>query len=108
MRERGMSRKEALLDAGAKRARPIVMTSVAMIAGMSPIAVGLGANSEFQQPMAIAVIGGLIASTALSLIFVPVIFTFVDDVQCWVVPKIGRALTAREIDGSPRLAGGKD
>lgn len=93
MRERGMNRKEALLDAGAKRARPIIMTSVAMIAGMSPIAVGWGANNEFQQPMAIAVIGGLVTSTALSLVFVPVIFTFVDDFQTWIVPKCARFLT---------------
>src|SRR5690606_40655266 len=67
----------SLLDACRKRARPIVMTSVAMIAGMLPIALGLGADASFRQPMALTVIGGLISSTALSLLFVPVAFTYV-------------------------------
>jgi len=69
--ERGLSLREALIDACHKRARPIVMTSVAMIAGMLPIALGLGADASFRQPMAIAVIGGLVTSTALSLLVVP-------------------------------------
>jgi multidrug efflux pump subunit AcrB len=77
-RERGLTTHEALLDACRKRSRPIVMTSLAMIAGMLPIALGLGADASFRQPMAIAVIGGLITSTALSLIVVPVVFTVVE------------------------------
>jgi multidrug efflux pump subunit AcrB len=76
MRDRGLSRMDALLDACHKRARPIVMTTVAMIAGMLPLALGLGADASFRQPMAIAVIGGLITSTALSLLVVPVAFTY--------------------------------
>jgi multidrug efflux pump subunit AcrB len=63
------------------RARPIVMTTVAMIAGMSPIALGIGADASFRQPMAIAVIGGLLTSTFLSLLVVPVIFELVDDFE---------------------------
>ena len=78
LHDRGLSRRAALLDACHKRARPIVMTTVAMIAGMAPIALGLGADASFRQPMAIAVIGGLLTSTALSLLVVPVVFTFVD------------------------------
>ncbi|CAN5713794.1 efflux RND transporter permease subunit [soil metagenome] len=78
-RRHGMSRKEALLDAGHKRARPIVMTSIAMGAGMLPIALGIGIDPSFRAPMAIAVIGGLITSTLLSLLVVPVVFTYVDD-----------------------------
>jgi multidrug efflux pump subunit AcrB len=78
MREHGLSRHEALLDACHKRARPIVMTTVAMIAGMLPIAAGWGADASFRQPMAVAVIGGLISSTLLSLLVVPVVFTYVD------------------------------
>ena len=81
IRERGLSRREALIDACHKRARPIVMTTVAMIAGMTPIALGLGADASFRQPMATAVIGGLLTSTALSLLVVPVAFTYVDDLE---------------------------
>lgn len=75
MRDRSLSVTDAVIDACHKRARPIVMTSVAMIAGMLPIALGLGADASFRQPMAVTVIGGLITSTALSLLVVPVVFT---------------------------------
>jgi multidrug efflux pump subunit AcrB len=78
MTERGLSRRDALIDACHKRARPILMTTVAMIAGMLPIALGLGADASFRQPMAIAVIGGLASSTVLSLLVVPVVFTWLD------------------------------
>ncbi|HJV60415.1 MAG TPA: efflux RND transporter permease subunit [Albitalea sp.] len=78
-RDRGMSRMDALLDACHKRARPIIMTTIAMAAGMMPIAIGLGTDPSFRSPMAIVVIGGLITSTFLSLLVIPVIFTFVDD-----------------------------
>ncbi|MDR2016006.1 MAG: efflux RND transporter permease subunit [Burkholderiales bacterium] len=79
-RDRGLKRLDALLDACRKRARPIVMTSVAMGAGMLPLAIGLsGADTSFRAPMAIAVIGGLVTSTILSLLVVPVVFTYVDD-----------------------------
>ena len=79
-REQGLARMEALLDACRKRARPIVMTTIAMGAGMLPIALGLGVDPSFRSPMAIVVIGGLITSTFLSLLVVPVVFTYVDDV----------------------------
>lgn len=84
-REHGMSRFDALLDACHKRARPIIMTTIAMGAGMLPIAIGLGAaDPSFRSPMAIAVIGGLITSTALSLLVVPVVFEYVDDTETFV------------------------
>jgi hydrophobic/amphiphilic exporter-1 (mainly G- bacteria), HAE1 family len=83
-----LSRNEALIDAAGKRARPILMTTVAMIAGMLPIALGLGADAETRAPMAIAVIGGLISSTLLSLLYVPAIYTLVDDLE----GRIGRTL----------------
>ena len=73
-------RIEALIDACHKRARPIVMTTIAMGAGMMPTALGLAADPSFRQPMAIVVIGGLIASTFLSLLVVPAVFTFIDDI----------------------------
>lgn len=78
-RDHGLDRWEALLDACRKRARPIVMTTVAMGAGMLPIAIGLGTDPSFRAPMAIVVIGGLITSTFLSLLVIPVVFTYVDD-----------------------------
>lgn len=96
IRDHGMSRAEALRDAGAKRARPIVMTTIAMAAGMFPIAMGWGADTEFRQPMAVAVIGGLITSTMLSLVFVPTVFTVMDDIQRWMSPRLGRMLTPKE------------
>ena len=78
-REHGLDRWSALLDACRKRARPIVMTTVAMGAGMMPIALGIGVDPSFRAPMAIVVIGGLITSTFLSLLVIPVVFTYVDD-----------------------------
>ncbi|KQZ68006.1 MULTISPECIES: efflux RND transporter permease subunit [unclassified Lysobacter] len=82
-RERGMARLEALIDACHKRARPIVMTTIAMGAGMLPNALGVGAEPSFRQPMAIVVIGGLLTSTVLSLLVIPVVFTYVDDALEW-------------------------
>ena len=79
-RDHGMTRLEALMDACHKRARPIIMTTLAMGAGMMPIALGWGeADPSFRSPMSIAVIGGLITSTILSLLVVPAVFTYVDD-----------------------------
>lgn len=82
-REFGLERREALLDACMKRARPIVMTTIAMGAGMLPIALGLGNDPSFRAPMAIVVIFGLITSTFLSLLVIPVVFTYVDDMVQW-------------------------
>ncbi len=79
-RDLKLARADALLDACHKRARPIVMTTVAMAAGMLPVALGIGADPSFRAPMAIVVIGGLISSTVLSLLVVPVVYTCVDDV----------------------------
>ena len=75
----GMPRDEAIIDAGMKRARPIVMTTIAMVAGMMPSALAFGAGGEFRSPMALAVIGGLLFSTVLSLVFVPAMFVVMDD-----------------------------
>ncbi len=83
-RRNGQERGASLLDAARKRARPIVMTSIAMGAGMAPIALGLGADAESRAPMAVAVIGGLLSSTVLSLVYVPVIYTLVDDLEHWL------------------------
>jgi multidrug efflux pump subunit AcrB len=103
---RGVPRNEAIIDAGRKRARPIVMTTIAMIAGMIPSALGLGQGGEFRAPMAIAVIGGLAASTVLSLMFVPSFYTIMDDVGVWVSRKLGRFVGPTEdMDDVPVLGG---
>jgi len=88
----GKPRLQAILEAGHKRARPIVMTTVAMVAGMLPVAIGWGGDSDFRGPMAIAVIGGLITSTALTLVIVPAVFTVLDDIERWIAPKAGKLL----------------
>jgi multidrug efflux pump subunit AcrB len=80
-RQAGMNRFDALVDACHKRSRPIVMTTIAMGAGMMPLALGWGADPSFRSPMATAVIGGLITSTLLSLLVVPAVFTYVDDLE---------------------------
>ncbi len=80
-RAEGMSRFDALVDACHKRSRPIIMTTIAMGAGMMPLALGWGADPSFRSPMAIAVIGGLITSTLLSLLVVPAVFTYIDDFE---------------------------
>jgi len=95
----GKSRLEAILESGHKRARPIVMTTVAMVAGMLPVAIGWGGDSDFRGPMAIAVIGGLITSTLLTLVIVPAVFTLFDDVERWMAPKAAALLA-----GSAELA----
>ncbi|MCE5323530.1 efflux RND transporter permease subunit [bacterium] len=79
VRSRGKNRHEALLEAGPTRLRPILMTTLAMIGGMTPTALALSQGSETRSPMAIAVIGGLIVSTLLTLIVIPVVYTVVDD-----------------------------
>ena len=78
-RAEGKNRFDALVDACHKRSRPILMTTIAMGAGMMPLALGWGADPSFRSPMAIAVIGGLITSTLLSLLVVPAVFTYIDD-----------------------------
>jgi len=91
----GVPRREAILNACQVRARPIVMTSIAMLAGMLPTALGTGLDPAFRAPMAIAVIGGLISSTALSLIFMPVLFSYVRDFEEWILSKARRLLPAQ-------------
>jgi multidrug efflux pump subunit AcrB len=83
-RDHGLNRFDALLDACYKRARPIIMTTIAMGAGMMPLVLGWGeADPTFRQPMAAAVIGGLVTSTLLSLIVIPMVYTFMDDISNW-------------------------
>jgi hydrophobe/amphiphile efflux-1 (HAE1) family protein len=91
---RGVPRTEAIIDAGRKRARPIIMTTIAMVGGMIPAALALGSGGEFRSPMAVAVIGGLISSTLLSLVFVPAVFVVMDDIGSFVWRLFGRFVGA--------------
>lgn len=88
-RAEGLSREEALIAAGEIRLRPILMTTLAMIFGMLPLALALGEGSEFRSPMARAVIGGLISSTALTLVVVPVVYTYLDSLGTFFSRKFG-------------------
>jgi hydrophobe/amphiphile efflux-1 (HAE1) family protein len=103
---KGMDRTQAIVDAGRKRARPIVMTTIAMAAGMIPSALGVGDGGEFRSPMAIGVIGGLIVSTVLSLVFVPAIFTFMDDIGHGAARFFGRFIGGpdEEVKNAPEAA----
>jgi HAE1 family hydrophobic/amphiphilic exporter-1 len=92
----GVSQRQALIEACRERARPIIMTTVAMAAGMLPTALALGKGAEFRQPMAVAVIGGLITSTVLSLVLVPVVYEVIDDFENWLKPKLARFITPKE------------
>lgn len=84
LRRRGVGTREAILQAGPIRLRPIMMTTLAMIFGMLPVAVGFGAASEFRQPMGVSVIGGVITSTVLTLVVVPVAYSLIDDAGRWL------------------------
>jgi HAE1 family hydrophobic/amphiphilic exporter-1 len=115
-RRRGKNRRDALIDAGQLRLRPIVMTTLAMIFGMLPTALALGQGSEFRAPMAHAVIGGLITSTLLTLVVVPVVYTILDDfgsrvrgrVLAWTSPPSGHEprepVPPPPVPASPALA----
>ncbi|MBI5471437.1 MAG: efflux RND transporter permease subunit [Ignavibacteriae bacterium] len=81
LRERGVAMREALLEAGKTRLRPIIMTTATMVFGMMPLALALGAGSEFRQSMAVVIIGGLTSSTLLTLVLVPVVYTYVDGLR---------------------------
>jgi HAE1 family hydrophobic/amphiphilic exporter-1 len=84
LQERGIERRASLITAGRTRLRPIMMTTLAMIFGMLPLALALGAGAEMRAPMARAVVGGLITSTFLTLLVVPVVYTILDDFAAWL------------------------
>jgi multidrug efflux pump subunit AcrB len=96
--DRGVDKDTAILEAGHKRAQPIVMTTVAMVAGMVPVALSLTGDGSFRGPMGITVIGGLIFSTVLTLLIVPASFSMAIDVERWLGKKLGKMLVTG--DGS--------
>jgi HAE1 family hydrophobic/amphiphilic exporter-1 len=96
-REKGAPLREALIDAGRIRLRPIIMTTLALIAGMIPVAIGHGEGADFRAPLGRAVIGGVITSTLLTLLVIPTVYEIIDDFRSWVAAKFRR--------GAPRAAG---
>ncbi|MBB3964960.1 efflux RND transporter permease subunit [Rhizobium metallidurans] len=101
MKRHGMERVEAMVEAGRKRARPIIMTSIAMSAGMLPSALGVGEGGSFRAPMAIAVIGGIIVSTVLSLVVVPSFFLIMDDLSRLLGWLFGRLVGKKDEEQLP-------
>lgn len=94
MMDHGMTKDEAIVEAGHKRAQPIVMTTVAMVAGMIPIALSLTGDGSWRAPMGVTVIGGLIMSTFLTLLLVPAYFSIAIDIEAWIGRKLGRHISA--------------
>jgi len=92
-RERGSSRRDALIEAGRTRLRPILMTTLALIAGMVPVALGIGEGADFRAPLGRAVIGGVIASTVLTLLVIPTVYEIFDEWREWLFGKFGRVST---------------
>lgn len=100
LRRGGMDRSKAIIDACRQRSRPIVMTTIAMGAGMFPLALGWSTDSSFRSPMAIAVIGGLITSTLLSLLVIPVVFTYMDDLKYFWKHRIKTRIAKHQSEAS--------
>ncbi|MBN4865989.1 MULTISPECIES: efflux RND transporter permease subunit [Providencia] len=94
----GMPKEAAIIEAGQERIRPIIMTTFAMIAGMIPLVLTSGADAGFRAPMAIAVIGGLLSSTILSLLFVPVIYSLMDDLKHKLLPQLAKLTSVTQED----------
>src|SRR5436309_8835019 len=90
--ERGVERREALIEAGRTRLRPILMTTLALIAGMIPVAIGYGEGADFRAPLGRAVIGGVIASTVLTLVVIPTVYEILDEWREWLFSKFRRTV----------------
>ncbi len=88
--DRGVPRRQALIDAGRTRLRPILMTTLALIAGMTPVALGIGEGADFRAPLGRAVIGGVIASTVLTLLVIPTVYEIFDEWREWLFARFGR------------------
>jgi len=105
-REKGMSRREALIEAGRIRLRPIIMTTLALIAGMLPVAIGHGEGADFRAPLGRAVIGGVITSTLLTLIVIPTVYEILDEFKEWATAKFRGKKSATAGARAPELSAG--
>jgi hypothetical protein len=103
---KGVDKFTAIVDAGHKRAQPIVMTTIAMVAGMIPTAMSLSGDSSWRAPMGMVVIGGLILSTVLTLVMVPALFSLAVGLEGWLGPRLSRRLlTFKPGDDGARVLG---
>jgi len=105
-REKGMSRRDALIEAGRIRLRPIIMTTLALIAGMLPVAIGHGEGADFRAPLGRAVIGGVITSTLLTLIVIPTVYEILDEFKEWASAKFLGHKPAGADARAPELSAG--
>jgi HAE1 family hydrophobic/amphiphilic exporter-1 len=103
MRRSGMALRQAILEAGRVRLRPIVMTTVTTVLGLTPMALGIGRGADLRAPLAIAVIGGLISATALTLVVVPVAYDLLDEVRRKIRAMFG--LSALAVEGAVGSSG---
>jgi HAE1 family hydrophobic/amphiphilic exporter-1 len=103
-RERGLELREALIDAGRIRLRPIIMTTFALIAGMIPVAIGHGEGADFRAPLGRAVIGGTLTSTLLTLLVIPTVYEILDDFRSWAMAKFRRRVTGGAAEPAPTPA----
>jgi HAE1 family hydrophobic/amphiphilic exporter-1 len=97
----GLSREEALVEAGGVRLRPIVMTSVAIVAGMIPVAIGAGEGADFRAPLGRAVIGGTLTSTLLTLLVIPTVYEIMDQGREWLGERTRRLFGTRKAHATP-------
>jgi HAE1 family hydrophobic/amphiphilic exporter-1 len=104
--ETGMARREALIQAGRVRLRPILMTTFALIAGMIPVAIGSGEGADFRSPLGVAVIGGVLTSTVLTLLVIPTVYEILSDVRDWLKVRFrrGSAVTVAPPHAAPRTS----
>lgn len=104
LRRQGIERTQALLEAGPIRLRPILMTTATIVCAMIPLALKLEAGSESRAPMAVVVIGGVISSTLLTLVLVPVVYTYLDDIRSFLERRLGRQAAATTTVEAPSAA----
>ena len=100
LKKRGLNRHDALVEAGRTRLRPILMTTLALVFGMLPLAMALGPGSEMRAGMGVVIMGGMISSTLLTLVFIPVVYTIVDDFVLWLKKLFGLSTVEINIDES--------
>jgi HAE1 family hydrophobic/amphiphilic exporter-1 len=100
----GLELREALIQAGAIRLRPILMTTFALIAGMIPVALGRGEGAQFRQPLGVAVIGGTITSTLLTLLVIPTVYEILDEIRHWLIARFRRVVPVAHPESAPRPA----